>query len=114
MVTVAVAELSAGLGSTVDLLLMFAVLLTTVPLLRLPFVVAFRLAVRVSWGARAGNVINWAVSAGTVTLPPPLIALTAVCLYVNVVGEETETTVNTPLKVVLATPLIVTDCPAKI
>src|SRR6476659_3179538 len=105
---------SFGFGSTVDLLLMFAVLITTVPLVRLPLVVAFRLAVRVSCGARAGNVINWAVSAGTVTLPPTLTALAAVCLYVNVVGEGTETTVNTPLKVLLATPLIVTDCPAKI
>src|ERR1051326_5786729 len=109
MVTVAVTELSAALGSTVDLLLMVAVLLMTVPLARLPFVVAFRLSVRVSCGLRAGNVINCAVNAGTLTLTPPLIALAAVCLYVNVVGVGTETTVNAPLKVVLATPLMVAD-----
>jgi hypothetical protein len=111
---VAVAVLSAGLGSTVDLLLMFAVLLITVPLARLPFVVAFRVAVNVFPVPSAGNVINWVAVAGTLTLPPPLIALAAVWLYVNVVGVGTETTVNTPLKVVLATPLMVADCPAKI
>ena len=44
---------------------MFAVLVMTVPLVKLLFVVAFRLKVRVSCGARAGNVINWAAVAGT-------------------------------------------------
>src|SRR5258708_5970776 len=106
MVMVAVAELSPGLGSSVDLLLMFAVLLMTVPFVTFDFVVAVRMADRVSPVPSAGNVISWAAVAPTVTLPPPLIALAAVCLYVNAVGDGTETTVNVPLKLVLVTPLM--------
>src|SRR5690242_6847447 len=97
MVTLAVAELLPGNGSTVDLLLMLAVLPTTVPLARVLFAVALMMAARVSPETRLGNVINCAAVAGVVTLPPPLTALAAVCLYVNVVGEGTDVTTNDPL-----------------
>ncbi len=80
IVTLAVAELLPGTGSTVDLLLMLAVLLITVPLARVLLVVAVIRAERVSPEARLGKVINWAAVAVVVANPPPLTALAAVWL----------------------------------
>ena len=48
---------------------------------------------------------------GPVTVPPPLTASTPACAYVNVVAVGCDATVNVPLKLVLATPLIVTTVP---
>ena len=50
-------------------------------------------------------------SPGSSAEPPPLVAFAAVCAKVNVVELGTEATVNAPLKLLSATPVMSTVCP---